>query len=77
MLTHNQTVKMPVACSSDGHLMNVLERSQAREYSTCECDGLTCGSIVSATAQDLSVTVCHTVKQAAGGCAQGRRSTTR
>ena len=65
-------VKMPAACSSDGHLMNVLERSQARECSTSECDGLTCGSVVSTTAQDLSVTDSHTVEQAAGGCAQAQ-----
>ena len=54
---------MPAACSSDGHLMNVLERSQACECSTSECDGLTCGSVVSTTAQDLSVTDSHTVEQ--------------
>ena len=59
----HRTVKMPAACSSDGHLMNVLERSQARECSTSECDGLTCGSVVSTTAQDLSVTDSHTVEQ--------------
>ena len=52
--------------------MNVLERSQARECSTSECDGLTCGSVVSTTAQDLSVTDSHTVEQAAGGCAQAQ-----
>ena len=68
----HRTVKMPAACSSDGHLMNVLERSQARECSTSECDGLTCGSVVSTTAQDLSVTDSHTVEQAAGGCAQAQ-----
>ncbi|CAI5703143.1 unnamed protein product [Peronospora effusa] len=68
----HRTVKMPAACSSDGHLMNVLERSQACECTTSECDGLTCGSVVSTTAQELSVTDSHAVEQAAGGCAQAQ-----
>ncbi|CAI5710959.1 unnamed protein product [Peronospora effusa] len=57
---------------SDRHLMNVLERSQACECTTSECDGLTCGSVVSTTAQELSVTDSHAVEQAAGGCAQAQ-----
>ena len=52
--------------------MNVLERSQACECSTSECDGLTCDSVVSTTSHDLSVTDSHTVEQAAGGCAQAQ-----
>ncbi|CAI5711096.1 unnamed protein product [Peronospora effusa] len=68
----HRTVKMPAACSSDGHLMNVLERSQACECTTSECDGLTCGSVVRTTAQELSVTDSHAVEQAAGGCAQAQ-----
>ncbi|CAI5720134.1 unnamed protein product [Peronospora farinosa] len=68
----HRTVKMPAACSSDGHLMNVLERSQACECTTSECDGLTCDSVVSTTAQELSVTDSHAVEQAAGGCARAQ-----
>ena len=51
----HRSVQMPAACSSDGHLMNVLERPQACGCPTSECDGLTCGTVVSTTAQDLSV----------------------
>ena len=32
----HRTVKMPAACSSDGHLMNVLERPQACGSTTSE-----------------------------------------
>ena len=38
----HRTVKMPATCSSDGHLMNVLERPQACGCTASECDGLTC-----------------------------------
>ena len=68
----HRTVKMPAACSSGGHLMNVLERSQACECTTGECDGLTCGTVVSTTAQEHSVATNHTAEQAAGGCAQAQ-----
>ena len=52
------------------HLMNVLERLQACGYTTSECDGLTCGTVVSMTAQDHSGTTRPTVELAAGGCAK-------
>ena len=65
----HRTVKMPATCSSDGYLTNVLERSQACGCTASECDGLTCGTFVSTTAQDHSVTTNHTVEDAAGGCA--------
>ena len=39
----HRTVKMPATCSSDGHLMSVLERPQACGCTASECDGLTCG----------------------------------
>ena len=63
---------MSATCSSDGHLMNVLERPQACECTTSECDGLTCGTVVSMTAQDHSGTTRSTVELAAGGCAKTR-----
>uniref|UniRef100_A0AAV1VN61 Reverse transcriptase n=1 Tax=Peronospora matthiolae TaxID=2874970 RepID=A0AAV1VN61_9STRA len=58
---------MPAACSSDGHLMNVLERPQACGCTTSECDGLTCGTVVSTTAQNLSVPNGYTSEQSSGG----------
>ena len=64
----HRSVKMPATCSSDGHLMNVLERPQACGCTTSECDGLTCGTVVSTTAQDHSVITNHNVESAAGGC---------
>ena len=66
----HRAVKVPAAYSSDGHLISVLERPQACGCSTSECDGLTCGSVVSTTAQDLSVAGHYTVEQDTGGCAQ-------
>uniref|UniRef100_A0AAV1VFX5 Reverse transcriptase domain-containing protein n=1 Tax=Peronospora matthiolae TaxID=2874970 RepID=A0AAV1VFX5_9STRA len=59
---------MPAACSSDGHPMNVLERPQACGCTTSECDGLTCGTVVSTTAQNLSVPNGYTSEQSSGGC---------
>ena len=64
----HRIVKMHVTCSLYGHLMNFLELPQACECTASECDGLTCGTVVSTTAQDHSVTTNHTVKEAAGGC---------
>ena len=64
----HRSVKMPATCSSDGHLMNVLERPQACGCTTSECDGLTCGTVISTTAQDHSVITNHNVESAAGGC---------
>ncbi|CAI5745401.1 unnamed protein product [Peronospora destructor] len=66
----HRSVKMPAACSSDGHLMNILERPQACGCSASECDGLTCGTVVSTTAQDHSVVDHYTVEQAPGGCTE-------
>ena len=66
----HQSVTMPVSRSSDGQLMNVLERPQACGCPTSECDGVTCGSVISMTAQDLSVKAQHTVELDTNGCAQ-------
>ena len=52
--------------------MNALERPQACGCTASECDGLTCGTVVSTTAQDHSVTTNHTVEKAAGGCADAQ-----
>ena len=52
--------------------MNALERPQACGCTASECDGLTCGKVVSTTAQDHSVTTNHTVEEAAGGCADAQ-----
>ena len=68
----HRTVKMSATCSSNGHLMSVLERPQACGCSTSECDGLTCGSVVSTTAQDHSVKTNHTVEEDAGVCADAQ-----
>uniref|UniRef100_A0AAV1V866 Uncharacterized protein n=1 Tax=Peronospora matthiolae TaxID=2874970 RepID=A0AAV1V866_9STRA len=61
---------MPAVCSSDGHLMNVLERPQACECNTSECDDLTCGTVVSTIAQDHSVEDHCTVEPASGTCVE-------
>ena len=66
----HRSVKMPATCSSDGHLMNILERPQACGCTASECDGLTCGSVVRTTAQDHSVADHYTVEQAPGGCTE-------
>ena len=68
----HRSVKMPATCSSDGHLINVLERPKACGCTTSECDGLTCGTVVSTTAQDHSVMTNHTVEEAAGGRADAQ-----
>ena len=59
---------MPTACSPDGHRMNVLERPPPCGCTTSEYDGLTCGSFVSTTAQDLDVINHHIVEQVFGDC---------
>ena len=59
---------MPAACSSYGHLMNVLDRPPSCGCSKSECDGLTSGLVVSTTAQDRNVTKHHTVEQVPGDC---------
>ena len=61
-------MKMPATCSSDGHLMNVLERPQACGCTASECDGLARGTVVSKTAQTPN----HTVEEDAGGCADAQ-----
>ena len=63
---------MPATSSSDDHLMNVLERPQACGCTPSECDGLTCGTVVSMTAQDHSVKTNHTVEEDAGVCADAQ-----
>ena len=55
-------------CSPDAHLMNVMERPPPYGCTTSECDGLTCGSVVSTTAQYRNVTNHPTVKQDSGDC---------
>ena len=62
IIWQHRAVKMPSVCSSDGHLMNALERPQACGCITSECDGLTCGTIASMTAQDHSVEGHYTVE---------------
>ena len=37
---HRRTVDMPVTCSSDGHLMNAMERPLSSGCAMSECDGL-------------------------------------
>uniref|UniRef100_M4BYH8 RxLR effector candidate protein n=1 Tax=Hyaloperonospora arabidopsidis (strain Emoy2) TaxID=559515 RepID=M4BYH8_HYAAE len=68
----HRIVKMPATCSSDGHLMNVLERRQACGCTAIECDGLTCGTVISTTVQDHSVITNHTVEEGAGGFADAQ-----
>ena len=68
----HRTVKMPATCSSDCHLMNVLERPQACGCTASDCDGLTCGTVVSTSAQYYCVTTYHNREEAAGGCADAQ-----
>ena len=44
-----------------------MDRLQACGCTASECDGLTCGTIVSMTAQDLGVPDHYTVEQDPGG----------
>ena len=62
------SVKIFSACSSDGHPVNVLELRQACGGTASECDDLTCGTVVSTTAQSLSVADRYNVEQTPGGC---------
>uniref|UniRef100_A0AAV1T2G8 CCHC-type domain-containing protein n=1 Tax=Peronospora matthiolae TaxID=2874970 RepID=A0AAV1T2G8_9STRA len=66
----HQSVKMPAVCSSDGHLMNVLERPQACGCTTSECDGLTCGTVVSTITRVHSVEGHYTVESNSGTCVE-------
>ena len=52
--------------------MNVLERPHACGCIASECDGFTCGTVVSTTAQHHSVTTNYNVEKAAGGCADAQ-----
>ena len=63
---------MPAVCSSDGPLMNILERPQTCECTTSECDRLTCGTVASMTAQDHSVEGHYTVETARGDCVEAQ-----
>ena len=66
----HRSVKMSASCSSYGHMMDVMERPQACGCTASECDGLTCGTVVSTTAQDLSVADFYTVEQSPGSCSE-------
>ena len=68
MIWQHLSVKIFSACSSDGHPVNVLELLQACEGTASECEGITCGTVVSTTAQNLSVADCYNVEQTPGGC---------
>ena len=50
--------------------MSVLEHPQACGCTTSECDGLTCGTVVSMTTQYHSVEGHYTVEPASGDCAE-------
>ena len=65
---HRRSVDLLAACSPDAHLMNVLERPPPCGCTTSDCDGLTCGAVVSTTAQDRNVTDHHTMEQVPGDC---------
>ena len=60
---------MPVTCSSDSHLINVLELLPACRCTVSVSDRLTCGSVINTTAQDHIGPTNHTVEETAGGCA--------
>uniref|UniRef100_A0AAV1U8M7 Uncharacterized protein n=1 Tax=Peronospora matthiolae TaxID=2874970 RepID=A0AAV1U8M7_9STRA len=66
----HRSVRMLAVCSSDGHLKHILGRLQACGCTTSEFDGLTCGTVVSMTAQDHSVKGHCTVEQASGTCVE-------
>uniref|UniRef100_A0AAV1TQE4 Uncharacterized protein n=1 Tax=Peronospora matthiolae TaxID=2874970 RepID=A0AAV1TQE4_9STRA len=63
---------MPAVCSSDGYLMNVLERPKVCGCTTSECDGLTFGTVVITIAQDHSVEGHYTVEPASGTCVEAQ-----
>ena len=50
--------------------MNVIERPQACGCTATECDGLTRGTVVSTTAQDLSASDHYNVEKALAGCTE-------
>ena len=62
VIWQHRTVKISATCSSDRHLMNVLELPQACGCTSIEYDGLTCGTVVTTTAQGHSETTNHTVE---------------
>ena len=66
----HRSVKIHTACSSDGHLMNVMKRPQVCRCTANEYDGLTSDTVASPTAQDLSVVDHYTVEQAPDGCTE-------
>ena len=72
---HRRTVDMPVTCSSDGDLMNAIERPLTCGCTTSECDGVVSGSVVSTTAHGHEVADRHTMKPDSGR-RPGRGSTT-
>ena len=59
---------MPIACSPDGHPTNVLERIKSCGCTTSKCDGLSCGSVISTTAQDHDMTNHHIAEQDSVDC---------
>ena len=59
---------MPVASSPDGHLINAMERPLTCGCTASECDGLTCGSVVSTTAHGHGGDYCNTMKPDSGDC---------
>ena len=65
---HRRTVDMPVTCSSDGDLMNAIERPLTCGCTTSECDGVVCGSVVSTTAHGHGVADRHSMKPDSGDC---------
>ena len=70
---HRRKVDIPVVWLLNGHLMNVImERQLACGCTTRECDGLTCGSVVSTTAHDHNLTDRYTVEQGSGDCVESR-----
>ena len=64
MSWQHRSVTMPATCSSDDHLMNVLERLQSCGCTASEWYGLTCGTVVRTTVQDRIVDDQYTVEKA-------------
>lgn len=50
--------------------MNALQRSKACEFSTSAWNSITCGLVISTTAQGLSVVDNYIAERAAGGCVE-------
>ena len=59
---------MLVTCSSDSHLMTVLEHPPACGSTAINCYGITCVTVVSTTVQDRSVDDHYTVENAYRTC---------